>query len=491
MSAKLFEIVIRFRLLKQFLFLLVLFTSFHLLYDVVYENHLGEGTDSDVFYPYLFARDVWTGGLTGIRGWNLPPCTYLFPEILIAILLFPLVPSVYGFHLVFGFISFVLPYSFAKQLGMPKRYSYLVALEFLVLAGFDPNLLGQFYLPGFHAMIFFFATWTLVLLEQWKQTNGKVWFPFLFLMTMVWVSEYWFFVNIAPFLICYAVVHLRWKSLGPISIGLLGLVLAKSIAKGLRFFGIGIIGTDNLQLLSKLNSTFHTFVLNPSDVWQGLVHSISKHPLLSEWFQWYLLIGIIYLFIALVRDHKKDFFLTLILFLSPFITVIFLFLIETELNIRYLYFLPFGIIFFSSRILERIPLFRFGIPIVLVIGCFLFYIGKHSELVAKVKAGEEKRKHRMECLSEFDPKIPGAATYWPIKYSYVFSNIQWTLVPFTKDGVYYPWIANTSWDGDFKNQSFDSFPWGVTENKENLKDWKDVTITKECEGWYFFRRNEL
>lgn len=477
------------RNLKPILFLLVLFASFHLFYDVVYENHLGEGTNSDVLYPYLFARDLWTGGWEGIRGWNLPPCTYLFPEIILAVLFYPVISSVYGFHLVFGFLSFVLPFFFAKQLGLPKRYSYLVALGFLILVGFDPNLFGQFYLPGFHAMIFFFATWTLYELEHWNFRNGKHWFRFFFLMTMVWVSEYWFFVNIAPFLVLYAIVHLRWKSLGPLSMGFVGYYLAKSIGKGLRWLGIGTMGTDNLQLLTKLKEISFTFFHDPFSLWLGLKESVTRQPNLSEWFYWYLVIGGLYGLLTLFRKNGKELFLELVFYLSPFFTIFFLYSIQMKPNIRYLYFLPFGILYFSFRLVERMPLVRFGIPIVLMIGCFWFYLGKHTELVAKVKAGETQRNQRLECLLEFDPKIPGAATYWPIKYSYTFSENKWTLVPFTKAGVYDTWIANTSWDGDFKNQTFDSFSWGVTESKENLANWKGVRLVKECEGWYFFQRN--
>ncbi|XDD46178.1 hypothetical protein AB3N60_15920 [Leptospira sp. WS39.C2] len=477
------------RILKPVLLLLVLFASFHLLYDVVYENHLGEGTDSDVLYPYLFARDFWSGGWTGIRGWNLPPCTYLFPEIILAVILFPMIPSVYGFHLVFGFFSFVLPFYLAKQLGMPKRYSYLVALGFLILAGFHPNSFGQFYLPGFHAMTFFFATWALNDLESWNPKKGKVWIRFLFLMTMVWISEYWFFVNIAPFLIIYAIVQLRWKSLGPLSAGLVGYLLAKSIGKGLRFMGIGTIGTDNLLLFTKLKEISLSLISNPYSLWLGLKQFVMDQPLLSEWLQWYLVIGCLFGFIYLFRNKGKDFILDLVFYFSPFLTIIFLYSIQTEPNIRYLYFLPFGILYFSFRLVERIPFVRFGIPIVFMIGCFWFYLGKHSELVAKVKAGETKRNHRMECLSSFDPNDPGAATYWPIKYSYVFGQDKYTLVPFTKEGVYYPWIANTSWDGDLKDKPFVSFLWGVTETKENLDSWKNFHLVQECEGWYFFRRN--
>ncbi|TGL23803.1 hypothetical protein EHQ46_01350 [Leptospira yanagawae] len=479
----------RFQFLKPLFFLSVIFASFHLLYDVIYENHLGEVTDSDVLYPYLFARDFWTGGFAGIRGWNLPPCTYLFPEIVLAILLFPVIPSVYGFHLVFGFFSFVLPFFLARQLGMPKRYAYSISLGFFVLAGLHPNSFGQFYLPGFHAMVFFFAIGTLYELEHWNPKKGKVWFRFLILMTLVWVSEYWFFVQFVPYLFLYAIIRMGWKSFGPTFICLVGFYLAKAVAKVLRLMGIGTIGTDNVYLLSQLKGIGHLLVSDPNSLWKGIVQSFENQDLFSQWIDWYLVIGVLFVILFVFRNNRKDFFLEFVFYLSPFITLVFLYTIQVEPNIRYLYFLPFGILYFSFRILERIPFLRWIFPIVLVIGCFWYYLGKHTELVSLVKAGETKRNHRMECLSQFDPNLPGAATYWPIKYSYTFSDQNWNLVPFTKDGVYYPWIANSSWDKDFKNQTFDSFGWGVTESKENLADWKDVRLVKECEGWYFFQRN--
>ncbi|MCG6150678.1 hypothetical protein [Leptospira bandrabouensis] len=479
----------KWRNLKPVLILLILFGSFHLFYDVIYENHLGEGTDSDILYPYLFARDFWTGGWEGVRGWNLPPCTTIFPDLIYAILAYPIVSSIYWFHLVFGFLVFCLPYALARSLGLAKRFSYLVSLGFFMFAGLDPNQLGQFYFPSFHAMTFFFVIWTLFELDHWNPKKGKVWFRFLLLMTLVWVSEYWFFINFSPFLIFYALVRLRWQSVGPLSMGFVGYHLAKYIGKGLRWLGIGTMGSDNLSHLTKLMNTFHSILIDPNSVWQTLVHSVSNQEVLSEWFYWYLVIGSLFVLLSLFRNQGKDFFLDFVFYLSPLISIFILYTIQIEPNIRYFYILPFGILYFSFRLLERIPFIRFGIPIVLVFGCFWYYLGKHSELTTMVKAGETKRNHRLECLSEFDPNLPGAATYWPIKYSYAFSHQKWTLVPFTKDGLYYPWVANSTWDGNLKNQSFVSFSWGVTESKENLENWKGVRLVKACEGWYFFRRN--
>lgn len=481
--------MIQLRFLKPILFLFILFASFHLFYDVVYENHLGEGTDSDVLYPYLFARDLWTGGWTAVRGWNLPPCTTLFPDLVLSILTYPIFTSVDSHLFVFGFFAFCAPFAFARSLGLAKRFSYLVSLGFLLFAGLDPNQLGQFFFPSFHAMTFLFATWTLYELEHWNPKQTKVWIRFLFLMTLVWISEYWYFVNIAPYLCFFAVVRLRRQSVGPLSLCLVGFFAAKGISRGFRLLGIGIIGTNNLNLTTTITSSFSQLFSHPDRIWYGLKLSITNNSLLSEWMYWYLVIGCMYLIFLMIQQKGKDFFVELFLFLSPCLTVVFLYLLQIEPNIRYLYFLPFGVFYFSFRIVERIPLVRFGIPIVIVFGCFLFYLGKHSELMAQIKVGEEKRNQRLECLSEFDPNLPGAATYWPIKYSYAFTEKRWTLVPFTNEGVYYPWVANTSWDGTDKDQTFDSFRWGITESKTNLEIWKDVTLVKECAGWYFFRRN--
>lgn len=477
------------RNLKPTLILLILFGTFHLFYDVIYENHLGEGTDSDILYPYLFSRDFWTGGWAGVSGWNLPPCTTIFPDLVFGLIAYPIVSSVYWFHLVFGFLVFCLPFALARSLGLAKRFSYLVSLGFLFFAGLDPNQLGQFYFPSFHAMTFFFVIWTLFELDHWNPKKGIVWFRFLILMTLVWISEYWFFINFAPFLIFYSLVRLRWQSFGPFSMGFVGYHLAKSIGKGLRWVGIGTIGSDNLTYFTKLMDTVQPILIDPYSVWQGLFHSLTNQEVLSDWIYWYLVIGSLFVFLSLFRNQGKEFFLDLVFYLSPLITIFLLYTIQIEPNIRYLYILPFGILYFSLRLIESIPFLRMGIPIILMIGCFWYYLGKHSELTTMVKAGETKRNHRLECLTEFDPNLPGVSTYWPIKYIYAFSDKPWTLVPFTKDGVYYPWVANSSWDGNLKNQPFDSFSWGVTESKEKLAEWKGVSLVKACEGWYFFRRN--
>ncbi|TGM46730.1 hypothetical protein EHQ92_02055 [Leptospira biflexa] len=475
----------RFRAFKSLFFLGILFASFHLFYGVIYENHLGEGTDSDVLYPYLFARDIWMG--TGM-GWNLPPSTTLFPDIILSILLYPITGSVESFHLIYGFFVFLLPFAFAQSLGLKKTNSYLVSLGFLVLAGLDPNQLGQFFFPSFHGMTFLFAAWVLYELKHWKEKGKHQSIRFLFLMTMIWLSEYWFFVNIAPFLFVLVWIRLGWKSLVPFGMTLFGFFLSKIFAKGFSFFGIGIIKTESFELIPKLKSSLLLMIQNPSQSLEGILASITKDPLIYQWWERYLVIGIVFLMITsfrfFERNHWKDF----LFFLSPFVTIVFLYLFQIEPNIRYLYILPFGFLYFSFRLMELNLWFQKIFPTFILVALFIFYLGKHSDLITKIKSGEAKRTHRIECLMDFDPNVPGASSYWPIKYIYTFSDKKWTLVPFTKDGVYYPWVANTTWDGSWKDQPFPSFPWGVTESKENLQIWPGVELVKECEGWYFFQR---
>lgn len=135
-----------------------------------------------------------------------------------------------------------------------------------------------------------------------------------------------------------------------------------------------------------------------------------------------------------------------------------------------------------------IPLIRSFATLALFIGIVFLYNERYPLLANAIKEGETKRAHKLECLSEFDEKVPGAATYWPIKYIYVFSDRDWTLVPFTKEAVYYPWISNRTWDKGLGEKPFGEFSWGITESKENLNLWKGVRLAGECEGWYFYRR---
>ncbi|EMY68391.1 hypothetical protein [Leptospira vanthielii] len=478
----------KFRNIKPILILLVLFGTFHLFYDATYENHLGVGTDSDVLYPYLFAKDFWMGGWAGIRGWNLPPCSYLFPEIGLAILFYPILKSVYSFHWAFGFLSFVMPYYLAKALGIKNTKSYLFSLGFLALAGIWPNDFGQFFLPAFHAMIFFFAAYTLYAIHRWDPQNRSQGLKFLFVISLIWISEYWFFVNIAPFLLVYAVIRLGKKSIYPIGLVLLGFGLGKVWQLGLRHLGIGIITSKDLPTVERIHSATIWILKDPSSWISALVESITKHPVFADWFYWYFVLFGIYVLILFLRFEWKKGFIDFVFLLSPILTVVALFIFQIELNFRYLYFLPFCVFYLIFRLVAMIPFIRSVTALVLFIGLVFFYNERYPFLANAIKEGETKRTHKLECLSKFDEKIPGAATYWPIKYIYVFSDRDWTLVPFTKEAVYYPWISNKTWDKGLGEKSFENFSWGITESKENLSLWKGVHFAGECEGWYFYRR---
>lgn len=478
----------KFRNIKPILILLVLFGTFHLFYDAIYEHHLGEGTHSDIFYPYLFARDFWVGGLAGVRGWNVPPCSYVFPEMVLAILVYPLLKSVYWFHWIFGFLSFVMPFYLAKALGLKKNKSYLFSLGFLAIAGMIPNSLGQFFLPAFHAMTFLFAAYTLYEINHWDSKNRIQILRFLLMISLVWISEYWYFVNIAPFLLVYVVVHLRKQSIYPIGLVILGFVLGKIWQKGIQTLGIGIFTSKELPTMDRIHSAKTLILKDPNSWMSGVIDSITKHPLFVDWFYFYIILCIIYILFLFLRLEVKKRFLDLVLLLSPFLSVIALFIFQIEPNFRYLYFLPFCIFFLVFRLVEMFPFVRSVASITMFIGIVFFYNEKYPLLAKAIQDGEAKRTLRLECLSKFDPEIPGAATYWPIKYSYAFSDKNWTLVPFTKEGIYYPWISNKTWDKGLGAKPFEKFTWGITETKEHLDLWKGVRLVQECEGWYFYRR---
>ena len=476
------------RLIKTILILLILFGTFHLFFDAIYENHLGEGTDSDILYPYLFARDFWTGGWAGVRGWNLPPCSSLFPEIILSVLLYPLFHSVYWFHWLFGFFYFLMPFVLAKTLGIPNKVSYLFSLGFLALAGVLPNSLGQFYFPGFHAVIFIFAAYTIYEIQNWIPKNRIQMIRFLLVLSFIWISEYWFFVHIAPFLLVYVLVRLQKKSIYPIGLVLIGFGLGKVWQQGLRLSGIGIFTSKELPTMDRIQSAKGLVLKDPISWVSALTESITKHPIFAEWFDWYLVLFIFYILISVFRPKGKDLILELVLLLSPFLSVLALFIFQIEPNFRYLYFLVFCIFFLIYRIVTFIPVLRSVAVFIVFLGMVFFYNDRYPTLTQKVKEGESKRLHRMACLSQFDPQVSGASTYWPIKYVYAFSNQNWTLVPFTKEGIYYPWVSNRTWDKGLEQKSFGEFSWGITETKEHLDLWKGVRLVKECEGWYFYRR---
>ncbi|TGL86911.1 hypothetical protein EHQ68_16640 [Leptospira congkakensis] len=473
------------RNLKPIFILLVLFGAFHLFYGAIYENHLGEGTDSDVLYPFLFARDFWAGG---IRGWNLPPSSGLFPEIGLAILIYPVFPSADSFHYAFGFFFFVMPYFLAKTYGFKKRQSYLFSLVFLALAGILPNSLGQFYFPSFHAVTLLFAAYTLFEINHWDSKNTLQGLRFFLIFSLIWISEYWFFVNVGPFLLIYTILHLRKKSFYPIGLIFLSFGLARVWQLGFRKMGIGVFTSKDLPTMDRIHSAFDLISQDPNLWISGVIQSTTKHSLFYDWFYWYFVLCIIYVLFLFLRLELKKNFLDFVFLLSPILTVVALYIFQIEPNFRYLYLLPFCLFFLIIRLLSIIPVVRSFVSLIIFLGIVFIYNEKYPLLANAIKEGESQRAHRMECLSEFDPNIPGAATYWPIKYSYTYSDKNWTLVPFTKAGVYYPWVSNQTWDKGFEKRPFEDFTWGITENKENLEQWKGVRVVKECEGWFFYKR---
>ncbi|MDF3818569.1 hypothetical protein P3G55_01580 [Leptospira sp. 96542] len=469
----------------QLLLLFGFFYVFEIHFQTIYEYHLGFVTNSDVLYPYLFAKDIWEGT---IRGWNFPPSTCLFPDSLLNILLFPITKDVYRSFFLFGFYAFAITFFAARSLGLKNKNSLFLSLAFLLFAAELPDSLGQYVMPSFHISIFLFLAYFLYESKHWNSKKPFHWFRMTLVFTLLWLSEYWFFVHLGFF-----VVWIFWKQMGkqiwiPTLLMLIGFFITKSIQNYLRSLDIGMFTAKELPTIERIQTATNLIFNDPISFFTATWQSITQHPVLWPWFQTFLILFVM-LFIYAIWFAKTEKPKNLIvLCLSPFITIFALKVFQIEPNFRYLYILAFLDLFLGLYFISKIPLLRRSFPIIAFIGFVVFSASKTHERLEYISTGEKKRKHRIQCLETFDPKEPASTTYWPTKYSYTFSKLPYTLVPYTKEGIYYPWVSNKHWDKGLGSKPMEFYSWGITETKEHLTLFPNVQLVKECEGLYFYKR---
>ncbi len=160
------------------------------IFEVIYEYHFGIVTNSDALYPYLFAKDLWT---IGIAGWNVPPSTSFFPDIVLSILVYPLASSTFRFYLILGLFFYLLPGLLSSKFGLYKSLGPLVSFVFLLLAAEFPSTIGQFYLPGFHTSVFYLFFLSLSILDKKEISSTKLSVYLILLFSFAFASEQLFF----------------------------------------------------------------------------------------------------------------------------------------------------------------------------------------------------------------------------------------------------------------------------------------------------------
>ncbi|TGK78276.1 hypothetical protein EHQ24_17095 [Leptospira noumeaensis] len=156
-------------ILSYFIFFFISSFANFLLCETIYFELLHS---ADQLYLPLFLKDLVSG--LGIRHWYLPPSPYFFPDLLIYLILFPVVPFLY-LPSVYGTLQMILVFFgififLSKYTDQTRSFQFLYLLEilfiFFSLLGYfaeDKPLPLVYFLTGAHHSTGFFFSLLLTL----------------------------------------------------------------------------------------------------------------------------------------------------------------------------------------------------------------------------------------------------------------------------------------------------------------------------------------
>ncbi len=368
-----------------------------------------------------------------------------------------------------------------------------------------PDSWGQFYLPTFHATEFFLVFCFLVLLK--KDKMNRFWFVALFgsLLGLSLFSELWFLVHSGLILLAFFLFSGK-HTFAKIAASLLfGFLIYKLIFVSFQKYGFLVYLPRQFPAKDLILKGINELRLDPFSKINLLFSQKTDLPLYKYFFPAYLILSFLFL-VSLFRnlhlsrkEEKKSNRLELLYFcIVPLLSLVFLILVSIEFNARYIYALPLAcfVLFFS--LLKRLKPVYWAFSWILLIGILLPSHRYFPDPVTQnfIQTGKEMRKERLECISlawEKWGKLPGASYYWPVKFSYAFSKEPIRLVPFTPDGIYYPWVHNRNWEKDLTSLEPKFFSWAVADKKDKVWNLK-IKDTLPCSHWDavgFFRSSDF
>lgn len=453
----------------------------------IYEYHFGIVTNSDALFPYLFAKDIWS---VGVKGWNLPPSSYLFPDLFLSGGIYPFTKTTFDFFQCFGFFLYFLPGYLSVRLGLHHSLGPLVSLAFFLLTSLFPATLGQFFLPGFHGSVFFILILYLVLLGPKTPINLNLGLKLVLLTSLTFLSEHLFWIQTGVLVVPLLIQKFSNQKRQLIAITILSFLLYFALLKLCEMLGLGITSISqfspkqiflNFISVDGFIKAFDWFLLETSN------------PELQIWLGIYLVsTGLVFIFLWFRKKEKESLSIQL-LSLSPLISILLLSIFSLSFNFRYLYFIvwiPVYLFFFALQYLQfkKLTLYIFTIVFTL----FFFYY-RSEPMRNQTQKGSRDRESRLACLDSLNQSSSLATSYWPTKYLRSFSKTEIHPVPFQGRGEYYHWIHNRSWDEGVHMKRIHEFPVLLLDQAgelefQNLLLNSNFKESARCGNWKIFKQ---
>ncbi|TGL60212.1 hypothetical protein EHQ58_06845 [Leptospira ognonensis] len=475
-------------LLLRLLFLALLFWFLQPSFDAIYYYHFGEVTNSDALYPYLFVKD-FNLSHTLVNGWVTPPSHCLFPDLIVIYILSKFTSNIYLIHFGFAFFCFFSVIFLLRALGHSRSVGLVAALLFLRIGEMFPQSWGQFFLPSFHGTEFLLLGVSLNILK-FKETlsyRRSLLLGFVFALSVY--SELWFLVHsfLPLTLVCLVSERIRPNK------------ILTAVASGASFYyiflyfqrqtGIGSYLPKQFPLKESLKDAYTSLSQNPGDFF-GQLFSLSKNlPGNDFLLPLFAILFFLTIFQSLKYRNQLKF---LILPFGFLLSLIFVMISKIEPNARYFYFLPLSCVSLFFFQLQAKPKMMKLISYIFLIGLiFVSHRYWTSESIqAKINSGKNLQEQRISCAIETLSQwgiSPGAATYWPTKYLRAFSDAKLQLVPFTPEGIYYPWVHNLNWDKSHPSLLPNAFKWGIAVPGQNQLFGRTGIENIVCSDWLLMR----
>ncbi len=475
-------------LIFRIVFLGCLFWFLKPSYESIYYYHFGEVTNSDALYPYLFIQD-FNESPSFSKGWLTPPSHCFFPDLIFfyAILIFT--KDIFLTHYLFAFFCFLSVLFLFRSLGLPRSVGLVVALVLLRLGEYFPSSWGQFFLPSFHGTEFFLIGLVIYTLRKNEMSIFKFSIPFGIILAVSIHSELWFLVHSLIPICFYFLKKTKFNPKQLLTASGTSILFYFLLLKTQSQLGMGSYLPKQFPLKDYLKRSFHELSFSPLD-YIGDLLSLTKLLPLNDIFMpaFVIMIFILVFDFTKGRVQTKDWILPLG-FIS---SVLFIKLSGLEPNARYFYFLPISCIALFFTKISSYPFLRKAISYLCLIS-LIFYshqFWQNDFIKKKTELSRSKHERRLHCVTETSSawgNQPGASTYWPVKYLRAFSDSAVKLVPFTPDGIYYPWVHNTNWDLPEVKPAPDLFSWGIVAKNESTLFGKPAIQRVECEDWALIR----